>query len=76
MVGARLPQHILAAHALEARQDILQRVVQGVADMQPPGDIGRRDDDGERLGVRAAAGLEGAGRLPLGARCAFPRRRD
>ena len=35
MVGARLPQHVLAAHALEAGQNVLQRVVEGVADMQP-----------------------------------------
>ena len=35
VVGARLPQHVLAAHALEAGQHVLQRVVQGMADMQP-----------------------------------------
>ena len=66
MVCARLPQHILAAHALEASEDILQRVVEGVADMQPPGHIGRRDDDGKRLRAGTVARLESAGRLPLG----------
>ena len=34
MVGARLPQHVLAAHALEAGQDVLQRVVERMAHMQ------------------------------------------
>ena len=73
MVGARLPEHILAAHALEAGQDILQRVVEGVADMQPPGDIGRRDHDAEGLGIGPAAGPERAGRPATGRRCALPR---
>ena len=45
MVHARLPQHVLAAHALEADQDVLQRVVERMAHMQRAGDIGRRDDD-------------------------------
>jgi hypothetical protein len=43
MVRARLPQHVLAAHALEAGQRVLQRVVEGMADMQPAGDVGRRE---------------------------------
>ena len=34
MVGARLPEHVLAAHALEAAQNVLQRVVERVAHMQ------------------------------------------
>ena len=51
MVHARLPQHVLAAHALEADQDVLQRVVERMAHMQRAGDVGRRDDDGERLGA-------------------------
>ena len=71
MVGARLPQHVLAAHALEAGQDVLQRVVEGVADMQPPGDVGRRDHDAEGLGVRPASGAECAGLFPLGVNAPF-----
>ena len=51
MVHAGLPQHVLAAHALEADQDVLQRVVERVAHMQRAGDVRRRDDDGERLGA-------------------------
>ena len=66
VVHARLPQHVLAAHALEAREHVLQRVVQRVADMQAAGDVRRRDDDAERLGIRTASGAERAGFHPLG----------
>ena len=66
VIGARLPQDVFAAHALEATQDVLQCIVQRVAHMQRAGDIGRRDDDAIRLGLGALgpAGTEGAGRLP------------
>ena len=47
MVGAGLPQHVLAAHALEAAQDVLQRVVERVAHVQGTGHVRRRDHDGE-----------------------------
>ena len=43
MVGARLPKHIAAAHALEAAQHVLERVVQRMAHMQRTGDIGRAE---------------------------------
>ena len=53
---------------MEARQDVLQRIVQGMADVQRAGDVRRRDDDGERLGRRVALeralGPEGAGAFP------------
>ena len=55
VVGAGQPQRRLAAHALEADQHVLQGVVQRVADVQRAGDVRRRDDDGERLGVRIVA---------------------
>ena len=42
----------LPAHALEARQDVLQRVVERVAHVQRAGDVGRRDHD--RIGLGAA----------------------
>ena len=63
MVHARLPQHVLAAHALEADQNVLQRVVERMAHMQRAGDVGRRDDDGE--GLRPLFGA-GAGRKASG----------
>ena len=80
MVHARLPQHVLAAHALEADQDVLQRVVERVAHVQRAGDVRRRDDDGEGLGVlrRAGAGAESVGLFPdfgdLAARRSWRRR--
>ncbi len=66
MVGARLPQHVAAAHALEAAQDVLQRVVERVPHVQRAGHVRRRDHDGEGIGVAAVgtAGGERAGILP------------
>ena len=67
VVGARLPQHVLAAHALEAAQHVLQRVVEGMARVQRARHVGRRDDDCVGLGFRAlrAPGLESLGLHPL-----------
>ncbi len=66
VIGARLPQHVAAAHALEPAQHVLQRVVEGVSHMQGAGDVGRRDDDaiGLRLGALRTAGAEGLRVLP------------
>ena len=63
MIGARLPEHVLAAHALEAHQHVLDGVVQRMAHVQRAGDVGRRNDDAERLS--GAGGLEGSGLLPF-----------
>src|SRR5690606_6373078 len=49
MVGARLPEHVLLQHAVEADQNVLNRIVERMPDMERTGDVGRRDDDGERL---------------------------
>ena len=75
VIGARLPQHVTPAHALEAAEDVLQRVVERVAHMQRAGDVGRRDDDaiGFRLGALGPAGPEGAGLLPGLVNAAFDR---
>jgi hypothetical protein len=69
MVGAGLPQHVLAAHALEPRQDVLQRVVERVTHVQRAGHVGRRDHDGIRRASAAAA--ERAGLLPRRIDAAF-----
>ena len=66
MVGARLPQHVAPAHALEADENVLDRVVERVAHMQRARHIGRRDHDGVGLGLRLAARLEEAALLPFG----------
>jgi hypothetical protein len=52
MVHAGLPENVLAAHALEADHDVLQRVVERMAHVQRAGYVGRRDDDGECLRAR------------------------
>ena len=49
VIGARHPQGFETLHPFLADEDVLQRVVQGVAQVQGPGDIGRRDDD--RVGL-------------------------
>ena len=69
MVGAGLPQHVLAAHALEAAQHVLQRVVERMAHMQRAGHVGRRNHDAVGLGAGALgpAGAEGARLLPTSA---------
>ena len=64
VVGAGQPQGRLATHALEADQHVLQGVVQRVPNVQRTGDVGRRDDDGERLGVRVVDRREAAAFLP------------
>ena len=51
VVGAGDPQGVEALHAAPADEEILQRVVESVAEVQGAGDVGRRDDDGERFAV-------------------------
>ena len=45
VVAARLPQGVVAAHAMKARQRIHQCVLEGVPHVQVAGDIRRRDHD-------------------------------
>ncbi len=73
VVGARLPQHVLAAHPLEPAENVLQGVVERMAHMQRAGDVGRRDDDaiGARLGALGPAAAERAGLLPCGVNAAL-----
>lgn len=49
MVRARLPQHVLATHTLEADQDVLQRIVERMPDVERTGHVRRRDNDGKGL---------------------------
>ena len=44
-----------ALHPLQADEDVLQRVVQRMAQVQRAGDVGRRDDDRVRLACRGRA---------------------
>ena len=68
VVGAGLPEHVAPAHALEAAEDVLQRVVERMPHMQRARHIGRRDHDGIGFGVAPfrPAGAEGARLLPGG----------
>ena len=69
VVHARHPKHLTALLAVKAAQDILNGEVQGVAHVQGPGDVGRRDDDGVGFArcVRAIQiGREGLVALPVG----------
>ncbi len=73
VIGARLPQHVAAAHPLETAEDVLQGVVERVPHMQRAGHVRRRDHDGERPRVAAlrAPGLERAALLPDAGHAAF-----
>jgi hypothetical protein len=73
VIGAGLPQHVAAAHALEAAENVLQGVIERVPHMQRPGHIRRRDHNRERLRFVPfrAAGLERAGLLPETGHAAF-----
>ena len=66
VVRAGQPQHGLALHPVIAGQDVLQGVVQRMADVQAAGHVRRRNDD--RIGARRAfrAGREQAALFPLG----------
>ncbi len=67
VVGARLPEHVLAAHALEAAEDILQRVIEGMPHVERAGHVRRRNDDRVRLGIGAVrtSGFEGVRFFPI-----------
>jgi len=64
MVGADHPARVAALHPLPADEDVLQRLVQRMADVERAGDIGRWQHDGERRGA-GAVGAECAAFLPV-----------
>ena len=64
MVGADHPQSVLAVHPRAADEDVLERDVERMADVQAAGDVGRRHDDRIGLGL-AALGPELAALLPM-----------
>ena len=61
VVHARLPEHVTAAHPLEAAEDVLQGVVERMADVERTRDVRRRDHHavGLRPGTFRPTGLEG-----------------
>ncbi len=68
VVGAGHPERVEALHPLHADENVLQRVVQGVAEMEGAGYVRRRNDDCvdwtriSRIGV----GVEVAALFPEG----------
>ncbi len=66
VIGARHPERVVAVHALVADQDVLERVVERVTQMERPGDVGRRDDDAVGLLGRVGFGVEVAALFPDG----------
>ena len=73
MVGAGLPQHVLAAHPLEPAQNVLKGVVERMPHVQRAGHVRRRDHDAVGRGARAlgAAGAERLRLFPGGVNAAF-----
>ena len=73
MIGPRLPEDVLAAHAFEAAENILQRIVERVAHMERTRHIRRRDDNRERRCVFAfrTAGFKRAFLFPHVANAGF-----
>ena len=55
VVGPRHPQDFVSLHAPPADQDVLERVVEGMTQMERTGDVGRWDHDA--IGLPAAGGV-------------------
>ena len=67
VIHAGLPQRLVSLHAPATDQRVDDRVLEGVAEVQAPGHIGRRDHDAVRrrcLGHRRGVDLEVAGLDP------------
>src|SRR5690606_2663696 len=58
VVHARLPQRLVALHALAAGQGVDERVLEGVPQVQAARDVRRGDDDGVRRLLALGVGLE------------------
>jgi hypothetical protein len=72
VVGAGLPQRVVAAHAVVARQRIHDRLIEAVPHVQRAGHVRRRQQDAESVGfVRVEAGGEIALGLPVGVPATF-----
>ena len=72
VVEAGLPERVVALHPFPAGQDVHERVIEGVADVQKAGDVRRRQHDREGLCTAGTGtGLEGAGLFPSGVDAAF-----
>ena len=66
VVDARQPERLVALHAPDTRQRILNRILQRMAHVKPPGYVGRRHHDHERRPVGSDLRPEKVVRLPVG----------
>ncbi len=66
VVGPRHPERLESLHPLQADEDVLQSVYEGMAHVQNAGDIRRRDDDAERRFAGRCVGFEKFALLPEG----------
>src|SRR5262249_9003339 len=64
VVGPRDPAGLLAVQAPPAHEDVLEGVVEGVAHVERPGDVGGRDDHGEGAAAGPRLRAEELGLLP------------
>ena len=65
VIGAYLPQRIVAAHAVIADQHIHQRLLERVSHVQRAGDVRRRKLDAERFHTGSQRRLEQAVAFPV-----------
>src|SRR5262249_30866331 len=70
-VGAGDPEDAVAAHALPAGEDVLHRPAVGVSDVEPSGDVWRRDDHDVARRALGPGRLETAVLLPAGVPACF-----
>lgn len=75
MVRTRQPEGIIALHPLGSDNDVLQRKIERMPDMQHPGYVRRRDHNREWFGIRLATGFEIFAFLPIGVPFLFRRLR-
>src|SRR5579862_4640097 len=58
VIGAGQPQRVVTLHPTRAHDDVLQRDVERVPEMELAGDVRRRDDDREDFAGARGVGLE------------------
>jgi len=64
MIGAGQPAGVVTLHAVVARQDVLNGVIQGMAQMQGRRHVRRGDDDRIRIAAVGRLGVEALLLLP------------
>ena len=65
MIGSGLPEGLISLHPLEADDDVLHGLIQGMAHVELAGDVRRRNDNGKGLLGVIHDGVEVLLLLPL-----------